>query len=266
MAAPGSELAVYSGERYAILKQDISALPAILEANIGAGNTIGEFDMDRVGVPAGGGLAWSVPDMRGEPEAVPELQGIILLHGDRRAYWKVGFDESGGGSPPDCSSLDGRVGVGYIRGEDPEKQPARKRDCKTCPMSQWGSADVDDAGKPLPKEKCTNGQACTQRKVVFLLRQGDVLPLIVDLAPTSLKAFNQFMLRLTSKGIACYGAIVGLKLRVENSNSGIKYSVVAPRLINVLSDEDRDAMAKIATAMRPYFDRTGVQISSDNNG
>lgn len=260
---PGTELAKYSGEKYAILKQDISALPAILEANIGAGQAINEFDMDRVGIPGGGGLAWSVPDLNGEPEAVPELVGVILLHGDRRAYWKIGFDESGGGTPPDCSSMDGRTGIGYIRGEEKENGEPKTRACKTCPMAQWGSGDFDDKGQPLPKNKCSNGQACTQRKVVFLLRQGDVLPLIVDLAPTSIKAFTQFMLRLTSKGIPCYGAVVGLKLRNENSNTGIKYSVVSPRLISTLPDEDITKMSQIAAAMKPYFDKTGVVASPE---
>lgn len=254
-AQPG-QIAVYEGNPYAILRQDISALPAILSANVGA-EGINEFDMDRVGVPSGGGLAWSVPDLNGEPEAVPEIVGVILFHGDRRAYWSVSYDDSGGGSPPDCSSIDGRSGIGYIRGETKtETSSPTVRNCKTCPMSQWGS-ETQKPGKPP-----SNGQACCQRKVAFLLRENDVLPLIVDLAPTSIKTFNQFMLRLTSRGIPCYGAVVGLKLRMEQSSGGIKYSVVSPRLLASLSEADRTKMGGIASAMKPYFEKVGIQTTT----
>lgn len=249
-----SALAVYSGPKFEILKRDPESLPALLAANFSNFDGINEFDMDRVGIPGGGGLAWSVPDLNGEPEAVPELKGIVLFHGDRRSYWQIGFDENGGGSPPDCSSLDGRTGTGIIRGQKKGVDAPTTRNCKTCPMSQWGSADLDLAAGKKP----SNGQACTQRKVVFFLRQGDSLPLIIDLAPTSIKAFNQFMLRLTSKGLPCYGVEVGLKLRNETSNGGIKYSVVSPRLISTLSDADSETMAKVVSGLRPFFDKVGV--------
>lgn len=257
-----NDLAVYKGEKFAILKQDVKALPDILAANIGDGS-INQSDMDRVGIPGAGGLAWSVPDINGEPEAVSDLIGVILMHGDRRAYWNIGFNESGGGSPPDCSSYDGRVGTGYIRGEEQvdakgNRIEPKTRSCKNCPMSQWGSADTGDKNK-----KPSNGQACTQRKLLFLLRQNDVLPIIVDLAPTSIKPFTQFMLRLTSRGIPCYGAVVGLKLRNEQSASGIRYSVVSPRLISVLSEEDVESMRKVADAMKPYFSQTGVEFKTE---
>lgn len=245
---------VYGGPRFLALNQNIDAMPALLAANIGANQTINEFDMDRVGIPGGGGLAWSVPDINGEPKAEVELAGVILMHGDRRAYWSVSFDDSGGGSPPDCSSLDGRSGTGHILGEAKDT-PAKVRTCKLCPMAAWGSADI---GLPAGKTP-SNGQACTQRKLVFMLRQGDILPLIIDLAPTSIKAFAQFMLRLTSRGVPCYGAVVGFKLVTESSNTGIKYSRVAPRLVSVLSDADTTQMKAISDAMRPYFERTSIE-------
>ena len=257
MADTPGQLAVYSGPKYEILKRDPESLPALLEANISSADGISEFDMDRVGIPGAGGLAWSVPDLNGEPEAVAELRGTVLFHGDRRVYWQLSFDEGGGG-PPDCSSLDGRTGLGIIRGEVRGTDQPKVRNCKTCPMSQWGSADFDGSGKPVPANKKSNGQACTQRKVLFFLRQGDSLPLIVDLAPTSIKVFNQFMLRLTSRGLPCYGVEIGLKLRNETSGSGIKYSVVSPRLISIFPEAQVETLAKIVAGMRPWFQKVGV--------
>jgi len=239
-----NQLAVYDGTEYAITRSSISELPSILDANIGSGNDINEFDMDRVSVPAGGGLAWSVPDINGEPQPEKELVGVILLHGDRRVYWEKSFDETGAGSPPDCSSLDSRNGFGIIRGGDvPES-----RACKTCPMSQWGSGKPDDDND--------NSQACSQRKIAYLIREDDILPLIIDLAPTSVREFNRFMLRLVSRGIPCWSAVVAVGLRQEQSTGNVKYSVAMLRLVSRLPDDQAAKMHAAAQAMKPYFDKT----------
>lgn len=251
-------IAIYDGEPYAIVRQDVSILPEILEANIGNPENLNEFDLDRVSMPSGGGLAWMVTNIDGEPEPLSEIEGVILLHGDRRAYWSIGFNESGGGSPPDCSSMDAKTGVGRIpvhadltiKSPNFELGEVESRSCKTCPMSQWGSYD--------PDKESDNRQACNQRKILYIIRKDDILPLVISLAPTSIRGFNQFMLRLTSRMIPSYGAIIGLKLRQESSSGGITYSVVHPRLISVLSDGDRARMKAAADAMRPFFDRTGV--------
>ena len=253
----GTGIAVYEGSKYEIIKGDLSEMSQILEANIGAENEIGEFDLDRVGMPGAGGLAWNVPDINGEPEPVAEIVGVILLHGDRRSFWKKSFDETGGGVPPDCSSLDGRVGLGYIRNDEPsDDNPPKRRACKTCPLSQWGSvAQVEG--------KENNGQACSARKLLYMIRENDILPLVIDLAPTSVGLLTKFMLRLTSRRVPCYGAVVGLKLKNEQSKGGVKYSVVAPRLISVLNEEETKDMYKAAEALRPFFNKTGISAGEE---
>lgn len=244
-------LTVYDGNKYAIIQGNVDDMRDILAANIG-GEGIDEFQLDRVGMPSGGGIAWMVPDLNGEPESVNELVGVVLLHGDRRVYWKASFEESGGGGPPDCSSMNGRTGIGYIKNDEPSpSNPPKTRACKACPMSQWGS------GANANNEK-SNSQACSARKILYLIREGDILPLVIDLAPTSIGVFSKFMLRLTSRRVPCYGAIVGLKLRQEKSEGGIKYSVVAPRLISLLSPEDSADMQKAADALRPFFEKTEI--------
>ena len=110
-----TELALYEGPKYEILKRDLSQVKKIFETNVSM-DGIDEFDLDRVSIPGSGAAHWSVPDLNGEPEAVKELEGVVILHGDRRAFWDVPYDESGGGSPPDCNSLDGRSGFGWRRG------------------------------------------------------------------------------------------------------------------------------------------------------
>jgi len=254
-----TELAVVSGQDFAITKTDITMLPELLSTNLGdlGDEGLREFDLIRTGIPAGGSQSWTVPDAGGEPLSVPEIEGIVIFHGDRRAFWLRSFDETGGGTPPNCSSVDGRRGSGIIRGEEGEEP--KQRACKTCPMSQWGSANPDN-----PDD---NGQACTQRKVVFFMRKGDILPMVLDLAPTSIKPFKMFAMQLTSRGIPFYGAVVAIGLRVENDGgpSGkIKYSVVNPRLVSRLDDETTKIMRSVREAIEPYVNRVSViPLTSD---
>ena len=86
----------------------------------------------------------------------PTEQAIAVLQQDRRAFWDIGYDESGGGSPPDCHSLDARIGYGWRRGMA-EGQHSQQG-CKTCPLSQWGSnSDIKE----------DNQQACSNRKLLL---------------------------------------------------------------------------------------------------
>lgn len=241
--ATSTALTVVSVSDYAIMQLGVSGIKEAVEANMVPGEGIREFDLDRVGVPSGGGLAWTVIDDNGEPAPEMALDGVIILHGQRRVFYLQDFEDSGGG-PPDCSSLDGRVGTGRIV-EDGDV--SGNRSCSLCPHAQWGSSRKYEGDK---------GQRCSLRRVVFLLRRGDVLPLVIDLAPTSYGVLNKFLLRLTSKAIPCYGAVVSLKLSSEQSNSGIKYSVVAPRLVARLSAEETAFMKGVSQSLKPFLDRT----------
>lgn len=251
---------VVKSDSYAIARMGKDQVRDLVLANLGDGG-ISEFDMTRVNVPGAGGLSWQVPDLNGEPDQTKEIEGVILLHGNRRAYYKLSFEETGGGTPPDCSSLDGKIGIGYILGEEagPENPP-KTRHCATCPMAQWGSVN-----KTNPNGKKNNAQACSQRKLLFVLRKDDVLPLVIDLAPTSIKPFTQFMMRLTQKGIPSYGAVVGIGLKNDQSSGNIKYSAVNLRLIGLLDEPGKAAMQAAAEAMRPFFDRTAAAAQYDES-
>src|SRR5690606_20046028 len=86
---------------YAVMEVPEAELAEIISANLG-GEGITQFDLDRVRIPAGGSTMWSVPTLDGEEET-RVLEGIIIHFTTPRAYWKTPFDESGGGTPPDCS-------------------------------------------------------------------------------------------------------------------------------------------------------------------
>jgi hypothetical protein len=220
---------------YAISKHDPARLAALVQQNLG-GERIDEFALDRIRVPAGGGTRWTVPTLEGEQE-VPELEGVVIGWRPGRAYWKESLEESGGGSPPDCSSDDGVFGQGDPGG-----------DCEACPMSQWGSSP-----------KGTNAQACKAFRLLFLMRPQDLLPVVVVVPPSSLRGVQNYLLRLTSNGLGVSGVISRFGLTKAKSQGGIAYAEILPSLAMALQGEELARVTAAAEALAPFVSKTRTE-------
>lgn len=234
----GAEIALR--EQYPIMElATTGSLAEILEMNVGGSLT--QFDLDRVGIPAGGGKYWAVPTLDGV-EDLKELEGVIVHWRDTRAYWAKKYD--GSKNPPDCSSKDNIVGEGLM-GRGSEGNPSGL--CADCPFSKFGTA-VNDEGEQ------TNGQACKQVRILFLVRPGDNLPIVVGLPPTSVRPMHRFFLRLAGKAVPYDGIITKLALTQEKSGGGITYSQVVPSVGKVLPPEEQDAIRKYGNGIRLAVD------------
>lgn len=216
------------------LAQDPQAIVAAMAENLG-GQAITPFDLDRVTIPAGGGLAWSVPTLEGEkPQA--EITGIIIGVQNARAYWAQTIEASGGNLPPDCISDDAVTGVGNPGGE-----------CRVCPFAQFGS----DAKQ--------RGQACKHIQRLFVLRAEAMLPLVVNLPPTSLKGAKKYLLRLVSNGKRASSVVTKIALERDKSADGIVYSKAAFAMVGELDAAQAATAAAYAAAFAPAFKRVDVQ-------
>ena len=223
------EFAIISGE------EDLSA---VLEENLGGGG-IEQFDLDRVTVPTGGGLAFTVPSLEGDKPA-EAIEGVILGIRDGRSYWERSFDETGGGDPPDCVSDDMKTGKGTPGGS-----------CDECPLSQWGS-------DPMSKR----GQACKQQRLLLVARKTDFLPLIVQLPPTSLKACRQFLVRMSGRGVSRFGAVVSIGLEKDKNADGTVMSKATFKLAGMLSPEDKERMKAIGQKIEGAFAAASIAPTS----
>ena len=203
---------------YAIAQMQSGEVAEIIRENIGNAS-IGQFDLDRIKIPAGGGVIWSVPTLDGDQPA-KELLGVIVHFQDQRAYWAESFSKGGGGSPPDCSSLDMQVGVGHPGG-----------DCSRCPFAQFGSAVRDDGSEG-------RGQACRSIRALYLLLPNSVLPMVVPIPPSSLKPVRSYFLRLSSQAVPYHKVITRLKLTRTRSGDGIDYAQVQVEMAQRLIDAD----------------------------
>lgn len=201
----------------ALLEQKFT-LPTMVESDFSkedlADDMAGmQLSFQRVKIPAGGALQFEIPgDDPESPDYARVLEGVILYNHASCAFWPEGseYDEN---TNPLCSSIDGIIGIGEPGGA-----------CATCSFNAWGSGEN---GK---------GKACKNMRVLYLLRDGDYMPIQVTLPPTSLKPFKDFMnVAFAARRRATCGSVVqiGLK-RVENGNT---YSVATFRRLFDFSGE-----------------------------
>lgn len=188
-----------------------------------------QLSFPRIKIPSGGGLAFEIPgDDPENPDAEKEIVGIIVDHHPVNAYWQNKY--SGANNPPDCSSMDGKIGIDA----DGNRKP-----CNSCPMNDWGSSE-DGRGK-----------ACKNMHRVYILREGEMLPLLLTLPPTSLKNISDYLgLRIVSKGLRSYGVVSKVSLKKAQNAGGINYSQAVFALAGKLSPEQTKAMAEYSQGIR----------------
>lgn len=217
---------VIEPDTFVVLQDGSEALEA-LAYNI-QGEQIDEFDLDRVSVPAAGGLAFTLPD----DDVTKEITGIMISVGVRRAYWDKPFGEENG--PPVCSSSDGIRGNGDPGG-----------DCASCPLNQFGTAKKDD-GQP------GRGKACRESRAIFMLRESDRLPLVVSAPASSLKGAKQYLMKLP---VIRTRALTTIALVKDKSSDGVAYSRLVLSFVGKLPDSVdgplRDYANAIGSAVLP---------------
>ncbi len=147
-----------------------------------------------------GTLAFQVPpDVDGNVQQKKEFSGIILLHQRVNAYWEKPFAETGGGVLPDCASYDGKTGS--VHG-----------DCSKCKFNAFGSDNKE------------TGKACKNMIRVFIRLDKDLLPSLLSVPPTSMREFNNYMVRLLSKKHAAVSVVTKFSLVGSKNKTGIDYS------------------------------------------
>lgn len=168
-------------------------------------------DLDRLKVPAGGGTAWEVQTLEGV-RSEKALRGIVLASKLGRSYWAEEF--GGENNPPDCLSLDGLLGKGNPGGA-----------CDACPFNQYESA------------KKGKGKACKETRTVMILLEGDLLPTVLRIPPSSLKAWRGYMMRVSKSGKRVQHVVTEMTLNKTKSGDGIAYAEILFNAAGLLTPE-----------------------------
>ncbi len=203
---------------------------------------LGTVPFDRVKIPSGGGLAFELSREDDEnPESATEIIGVILDHHPVNAYWREKF--AGGNEQPDCSSHDGKQGV--------ERETGEIKDCATCPYNQFGS---DDKGK-----------ACKNIHRVFILREGNPVPLVLPLPPTSLKYMRDYIAkRVILKGFRCWQIVTRITLKKEKNAAGITYSRAVFTCVGRLSPEKVKEAEALKDCVKQQYRQLAVEDADYN--
>jgi len=186
-----------------------------------------EVAFDRAKILGGGGLLFEIPsDTQNEFQTVKEIEGVILDHHHVNGYWKEKY--TGGGTPPDCGSIDGKIGEGSPGG-----------DCRSCHLNQFGS---HEDGK---------SKACKNMHRIYLLRSGEVFPILITLPPTSIRNFSNYMAKkIITKGLRSFGVITRITLKKAQSQGGIAYSQVQFNIAAVLDEKITKDMAELSKSLK----------------
>lgn len=224
---------------YPVLEPEARAeIVEAIHANLGTG-ALRPLDLQRVTVPPGGGVFWTVYDLD-NPEGTPvkELRGVVVHMKKGRTFWEQALGDGASGTPPDCFSEDMVNGTGNPGGP-----------CAQCPHAQWGS---DPNGG--------RAQRCKQRTMLFLLEPGKALPTVVMVPPASLSNLTKYMLALASNMVPFYRVETRLGLRkTGGGGAGVEYSEVVFNKGEALPTEAAEQVKQYAQAMRAVFDATSIE-------
>lgn len=216
---------------YEVMRMDPAEIRELVRESIGD-QTISAMDLERVKIPSGGMIAWELPSI-GEPEIAKSFTGVIIAQrAGVRTYWSKGLDEGSGSTPPDCFCNGNGVGIGSPGGA-----------CATCPFNVFGSAKHGEG----------RGKACKESTMVFILRDDSILPTLLLLPPTSMKAMKQYCLRLMSKRTSPIRVLTEFTLEKSSNADNITYAKLVCKPVGALSDDAAARIKAYAEQMAPLF-------------
>lgn len=179
---------------------------------------------DRIKIPSANSPVFEVPGEEGEPEMAQEVRGVIILQHPANSYYKEQY--TGGSNPPDCGSYDGITG-------------STGQECATCPYNVFGSGQGQS-------------KACKNKRMLYLLPEGELFPQMFCLPTGSLKEFSQYLKRQLSKSRRLSQVVTKISLKKATSSGGIAYSQCVFTCERVLDAAEQAAIAPVIEQAKAY--------------
>ncbi len=193
---------------------------------------------EKIRIPSGGGTVFEIPCEDPEnPETVKEFSGVILFHHTMLSYYQERY--TGGSNPPDCGSFDGIIGEGDPGGE-----------CNSCPLNRFGTGE-------------NGSKACKQRRRMYILREGEIFPLLLSLPTGSLKELTRYLKRLLSKGRKSNSVVTRFSLRKATNSTGLAYSQAVFEVDRALTPEEHAHIEKLSEQTRRLSRQIAFEYDAD---
>ncbi|MBQ1792051.1 MAG: hypothetical protein II008_17885 [Oscillospiraceae bacterium] len=174
---------------------------------------------------------------------VQEITGVIVASHLVNVRWGHDYGTRQQGERPICRSMDGLSGVDQETGET--------HSCAACPYNQFGE----------------NGErkACGNKRQLYIMREGDLLPVLFALPPSALKAFDNYRVQASLTLRTPMSALVTrITLKNKVSNGGSEYSTPVFTALGKLPVEEGRRMEAFARQIMDAAQRAG--ISADEVG
>ena len=226
-------------------EEEITKAMEVFNHNL-RGQKLTELNLPRVKVPPQGITIWSVPSAEGDVH-VEELTGILVEYTTPRAYWDKPLDPSTV-TPPVCSSPDGLMGSFIRTGPEGPGGP-----CHLCPLSKFGS-------DPRPE---SNGQACKEKRMLFLLGPDSILPQVVQAPSTSIRNIFDYTMELSDKETLFQNVYTQLTLEKISAGGGIEYGKVVLKNLGNIPPEFHSALESYGKGLSNIISTQQVEVQPD---
>jgi hypothetical protein len=196
-----------------------------------------DMSFERIKIPSAGSTVFEVPgEDPNEPDTVKEFSAVILYHHTLQAYYKTKY--TGGNNPPDCGSFDGVTGEGDPGGS-----------CAACQLNRFGTGE-------------NGGKACKKRRRIYVLREGEIFPLLLSLPTGSLKEFTKYIKRLLGKGRKSNSVVTRFSLRKATNSGGLAYSQAQFSIDRALTPHEYALLEKLSEQVKAYSKRVGFEVDN----
>jgi len=210
----------------------------IIQSNLD-GEQMREMDLVRVKTPLGGSTTWQI-DVDGNTESTDELKGLLVGEGKRGYLWPS-LDPSE--QRPILESRDLIVARRLSDDLGSEISPAALEKYRIGDrLYDWAAISISaEFGFGSSKG---GAKRVKESRILAILRQGDVWPVLVTVGPGSLPSWLPFRKRLPAFHYEC---VVGLKLAKAKGAGGQPYSQIVPRLVGTISEEEGEVARRLYT-------------------
>lgn len=184
-----------------------------------------DSDFERIKIPAGGGTMFEIPSENlNEPDSAKEFSAVIIHHHPLYSYYQTKY--TGATTPPDCSSFDSITGEGNPGGN-----------CATCGFNKFGSGE-------------NGSKACKTKHRLYLLREGELFPLILLLPASSKKEYSRYVKRLLQAGKKTDSVVTKFSLKKAVNSGGIAFSQVQFGVDRSLHEDEILLIRKISEQIK----------------
>lgn len=196
---------------------------------------------ERIKMPSGETTLYQLPSENPEePEFAKEFSAVIVHHHPIRAYFQTKF--TGAANPPDCGSLDAVTGFGNPGG-----------DCRKCIYNDYNSGE-------------NGSKACKERHRLYLLREGELFPVMLSLPTGSLKELSRYLMRLLTKGIKSNEVVTKFSLVKATNKGGIAYAKASFQIERKLTAEEMPLVAGLSERIKKLSGNVGFEDVDNEPG